>query len=112
MHRWKHCLQIQHHRDYEELKPDLLLLILQQWHLFSSTLNIEPVEFYIDEQTILPATELEKKALFMARAAESARLDYIAEEIVEYGNQRIERKKKEQKKAGADKGRATRLKAD
>lgn len=74
-------------------------------------LNVQPYEFYLDENTPLPATELEKKALFMARAAGSAKLDYIAEEIVEYGNQRIERLKKEQKKAGSDKSRAARLKA-
>lgn len=76
-----------------------------------AALNVQPYEFYIDDSTPLPATELEKKALFMARAAESSRLDYIAEEIVEYGNQRIERVKKEQKKAGIDKSRAVKYKA-
>lgn len=76
-----------------------------------NALKVEPADFYISEQTIVPATELEKKALFMARAAESAKLDYIAEEIVEYGKQRIERVKKEQKKAGADKSRKIRDKA-
>lgn len=74
-------------------------------------LDVAPYEFYIDDSTPLPATDLERKALFMARAAESARLDYIAEEIVEYGNQRIERVKKEQKKAGAVQSRAVKYKA-
>ena len=74
-------------------------------------LNVQPYEFYIDDSTPLPATELEKKALYMARSAENSKLDYIAEEIVEYGNQRIERVKKDQKKAGVDKGRAVKYKA-
>lgn len=74
-------------------------------------LNVQPYEFYIDESTPLPATDLERKALFMARAAESSRLDYIAEEIIEYGSQRIERVKKEQKKAGIAQSRAVKYKA-
>lgn len=73
--------------------------------------NIKRYEFYIETEDELPATDLERKALFMARSAENSKLDYIAEEIVEYGNQRIERVKKDQKKAGIDKSRAIRLKA-
>lgn len=51
----------------------------------------------------------QRKALLMARSAENSKLDYIAEEIVEYGNQRIERVKK-QKKTGFDKSGAVKHK--
>lgn len=73
-------------------------------------LDIQPYEFYIDEKTPLPASELEKKALYMAREAEHSHLDYIAEEIIEYGKQRIERVKK-QKKVVSYKGKTVRAKA-
>lgn len=72
--------------------------------------NIKRYEFYIDTEDELPATELERKALFMARDAKNSHLDYIAEELIEYGNQRIQTVKKEKGK-GIAKSQPARHKA-
>lgn len=56
--------------------------------------KVEPAEFYIDRETPIPATELEKKALYTIREAEKLGVSYIAEESIEYTKHRLETIKK------------------
>lgn len=72
-------------------------------------LNVHPYEFYIEPDTPLPATALEKKALFTVREAEKMGVGYVAEEACEYTAHRIQTIKKE-KKAGTGKSSSARLK--
>lgn len=60
--------------------------------------KVNPYEFYIEHDTPLPATDLEKKALYMAREAEQLHVEYIAEESLEYTLHRLEVVKKQAKK--------------
>ena len=73
-------------------------------------LNVQPYEFYLDEKTPLPISDLERKAIYAVREAEHSGVGYIAEETCTYLSHRVNTIKK-QKKAGPHKGRAARLKA-
>jgi len=71
--------------------------------------DVRPYEFYIENDTPLPSSDLERKALYMAREAEKLGVQYIAEEAVEYTTHRLQVVKKQEGK-GAGKSKATRLK--
>ncbi|OGW20080.1 MAG: hypothetical protein A2X55_03155 [Nitrospirae bacterium GWB2_47_37] len=75
-----------------------------------NALKVEPADFYISEKTPLPSSDLERKALYIAREAEKMGVRYIAEEAVEYTTHRLQVVKKQEGK-GAGKSKATRLKA-
>lgn len=60
-----------------------------------NVLKVEPVEFFIDDTTPIPASELEKKALFTVREAEKLGIRYIAEESTEYLSHRLSIVKKQ-----------------
>ena len=64
-----------------------------------NALNIEPYEFYIKDDTPLPVTNLQHKALQMAKEAEKAKLQQIAEENIEYTSHRIKTLKKSEGKS-------------
>jgi len=74
-----------------------------------SVLKINFHEFYINESTPIPVTELERKAVYMAREAEKAHLEQVAEESIEYTIHRIKTVKK-QKRKGAWEGAPSRIK--
>ena len=63
-----------------------------------SVLKINFHEFYINESTPIPVTELERKAVYMAREAEKAHLEQVAEESIEYTIHRIKTVKKQKRK--------------
>ena len=52
--------------------------------------NIDPYEFYIEDDTPLPATELERKALYTIREAEKMGAGYIAEEACNFTKHRLD----------------------
>lgn len=62
-----------------------------------AVLNVRPYEFFLENNSLAPATELEKKALYMARVAEKMGVSYIAEEMVAYTTHRIDEIKKHKK---------------
>jgi transcriptional regulator with XRE-family HTH domain len=74
-----------------------------------NALGIEPAEFFIDNTTPLPSSELEQKALYMAREAEKLGVEYIVEEAVEYTMHRLTVVKK-QKGKDIGKSKTTRIK--
>jgi len=53
-------------------------------------LKISFYEFSIEPDTPLPATELERKALYTVREAEKLGVAYIAEEVCEYTAHRLD----------------------
>lgn len=73
------------------------------------SLNVRPYEFYIENDTPIPATDLERKALYTAREAEKIGAGNIAEEAIEYTAHRLQVIKK-QKKDGIGKSKPTRYK--
>ena len=58
-------------------------------------LQVRPYEFYIESEDELPATDLERKALYTIREAEALGVAHIAEEVCEYTAHRINLIKKQ-----------------
>lgn len=75
-----------------------------------SILKVRPYEFYIEKDTPLVNTDLEKKALYMVREAEKMQVAYIAEEAIAYTAHRVDTVKK-QAEQGTEPRRAPRAKA-
>ena len=74
-------------------------------------LGVGMYEFYINHDTPIFSTDLEKKALFITRDAEKMGVGYIADESCEYVAHRLETIKKGETQEGVRKGKAVRDKA-
>ncbi len=66
---------------------------------FCKTFKVESWEFHITNNSPIASTNLQSKALEMAKEAEISHVEYVAEENIEYTINRIKTIKKQARKA-------------